>query len=457
MRSLAPVVLALALAPTSTQPSTSDPAALEKVLLEEMRDSHTPGASIAVVSGDQILLLKGLGVASIETGDPVRPDTLFRLGSTTKMFTGLAAAILVGEGRLAFDAPAGRSTPLKSPIAELRLDALLTHTAGLIQEGAANGSHDDDALGARVKGWGEEHVFAPAGDVYSYSSPGYWLAGHLIEAAAGKPFADVVAERILQPAGMTRSTFRPLVAFTYPTAQDHAVRNRVPQVIRPFPDDSSTWPGGSLFSNARELARFTIALMNQGRIDGRQVLPEAAVRELMTRHADSLGGCGYTYGLSECDRGGVRILSHYGFRSGSGSVVAMAPAKRVAVVVLANRAGAIMARTEAAALRMLAGVRDDASDAPAPLSPVAEDRARRLVGTYVNGPDVLTLSLRGSELRYRYGSNANQTVRSAGPDEIVVLDSQGREEQRFVVATGRRTGAQYLSDGTAAFRRTDPR
>jgi CubicO group peptidase (beta-lactamase class C family) len=106
--------------------------------------------------------------------------------------------------------------------------------------------HDDAALGVRVRGWGAEHVFATPSDVYSCSGPGYWLAGYAIEQAAGGWFADVVAERVLAPLGMTRSTFRPLVAMTYPVAQDHRVNPTATTIIRPFPDDVTTWASGHL-------------------------------------------------------------------------------------------------------------------------------------------------------------------------------------------------------------------
>ena len=65
---------------------------LEKVALEELKETNTPGAAVAVVSGDRLVFAKGFGVANIETGAPVTPDTLFRIGSVTKMFT---AAVLV--------------------------------------------------------------------------------------------------------------------------------------------------------------------------------------------------------------------------------------------------------------------------------------------------------------------------------------------------------------------------
>jgi NAD(P)-dependent dehydrogenase (short-subunit alcohol dehydrogenase family) len=139
---------------------------------------------------------RGFGVSSVETGEPVAPATLFRIGSTTKMVTGLTAALLAEEGKLALDAPVGRcARGLDPALAGLTLDQLLTHRGGRVNEAAANGPHDDAALGARVRAWGSEQRFAPPGDVYSYSGPGYWLAGYAIEQAAGGWYADAVRAR----------------------------------------------------------------------------------------------------------------------------------------------------------------------------------------------------------------------------------------------------------------------
>ena len=76
---------------------------LEKVALEELKESNTPGAAVAVVSGDRLVFAKGFGVANIETGAPVTPDTLFRIGSVTKMFTAAVLVTLAENKRMKLD------------------------------------------------------------------------------------------------------------------------------------------------------------------------------------------------------------------------------------------------------------------------------------------------------------------------------------------------------------------
>lgn len=427
-----------------------DTARLEAALVEEMRSMHAPGVAIAIVGGDRIVYEKGFGVASVETREPITPVTLFRIGSATKMLTGLTAVLLARDGTVDLNRPIGRySRGLKEPVARVTLHELLTHTAGITNEAAGSGPHDDAALGERVKGWGAEHVFAPSGDVYSYTGPGYWLAGYAIEQAGGAWFADLVSKRVLEPLGMERSTFRPTMAMTFPLALDHRVDGEQQLLIRPYPDDASTWPSGSLFSSVRELARFTIAVMNGGMLDGKRVFPNDVITTLSTKRSGVPGAsCGYTYGFALCQQGSVWTLGHYGFRVGSGAVVTMAPAERVAVVILANRNGGIFGQTERHVLeQLIPSLRGAGEDNPGRSSqPLAS-----FPGTYVNGTDTLRFVQERDTLWYHYGKDAMAT-RTEG-DGILILDRSGQTVQQFRLVRGTKTGNLYLHDGLNAFRR----
>src|SRR5512144_2867211 len=93
-----------ALAIQEQQPDFSQ---LEKVLLEELKETNTPGATVAIVSGDRVIYAKAFGISNIETGAPMTPDMLFRIGSTTKMFTATALVTLAEEGKLKLDEAIG--------------------------------------------------------------------------------------------------------------------------------------------------------------------------------------------------------------------------------------------------------------------------------------------------------------------------------------------------------------
>lgn len=437
-------------------PATLADSARWRVALErELAATHTPGAAMAVVVGDRVVYQTAVGVRDVETAAPMQPSTLVRVGSVTKMFTGLAAAILADQHRLTLDAPIRQFARGLAPVVGSRsLRTLLSHTAGLINEGAADGAHDDAALGARVRAWDARMIFAPMHDVYSYSSPGFWLAGYVIEQRVGRPYADAVQQLVLAPLQMSRSTFRPTVAMTYPLAQDHQVRGDTARIVRPYPDDVSTWPSGSLFTSATELAHVAIALLNDGRIDGRQALPVSAVRTVLRPVARAAGSdCSYAFGLSRCARGSLSSIGHYGFRGGSGAVFTMLPDVRVAVIILANRGGGIFADTEQAVLSSLAPASADSVAGRADEAVQETPASRRAVtGRYVSGADTLELRTEHDALWYHYGGS-RQAARLAGPDRVLVLDSAGAIAQEFRVVRGARTRERYLHDGLNAYRR----
>src|SRR5690348_3405853 len=140
------------------------------------------------------------------------------------MFTAATLVSLAEEGKIDLKRPVGAYLKdLRPALARVTALQLLSHTAGMIDDAPMFGSHDDPALAANVRSWGDGYAFTAPGRIFSYSNPGYVLAGYLAEVVSGRPFADVVAGRVLRPLGMAHSTFRPTVAMTYPLAQGHSV------------------------------------------------------------------------------------------------------------------------------------------------------------------------------------------------------------------------------------------
>ncbi len=458
-RSSAAALLTLAIASPSVSAQSLD-STIARAVRQEMATTHAPGAAVAIVRDGKLVYAAGFGTTSIEGGPPVTPATLFRIGSITKAITGLTALQLRAAGTLSFTAPIGKvATDVHPSLASLTLNQLLTHTAGLANAASGDGSHDDAALAERVRGWGAEQVLGPPDDLYSYSSTGYWLAAYVMEKATGAYYADLVARHVFAPLGMTRSTLRPLMAFTYPVALDHRVGPELTaRVVRPYPDDASTWAGGSVFSSVEELARLAIALLDSGRIDGQRALPMSVVTAMRTPQAsEGDGPCAYTFGLSRCERSdGVVTLGHYGFRSGSGAVFTLLPEQRAAVIILSNRNGGIFGRTEQVALRELAGrAIADAEPEPASAATQRAGSADDFLGSYVSAGDTLRIARKGEGLVLRYGGS-EQPMRVTGERSIAIVDEEGNPQEQFELVRGKKSGATYLHDGISAFRRVAP-
>jgi CubicO group peptidase (beta-lactamase class C family) len=368
-----------------------DLASIERTLEAELAETRTPGAVLVVVRGEEVLLSKGYGVANVETREPVTPDHLFRLGSTTKLFTAVAVATLAEQGKLDLHLPVGNVVQgLPSFVSSVTAHQLLSHTAGLKDQPADFGLHDESALAAFPRAWGEDYRLAPPGVAYSYSNPGFALAGLLVEEATGKAYADAMKEILFAPLGMERATFRPTEAMTRPLSQGHEVPEEGPiEVVRPFSDDSRQWPNGFLMTTASEMGRFVLAFLNGGRLEGREVLSPAAITRVSKPSSEipydlpDMKHPRYGYGLFLHTEGGVAIAEHVGSMPGFTSILEMAPEERFGVVLLANREGVMFDKTLSAALSSFLQAEAPAAPEPKPI-PMTESERQALVGVYKN-------------------------------------------------------------------------
>jgi CubicO group peptidase (beta-lactamase class C family) len=446
------VLACLLAAPVSAQPAASRFDAIVEIAKRELADTRTPGGAIALIDGDRVVFSAGVGVADVESGVPVRPEMLFRLGSTTKMFTAAALVSLADEKGLALDRPIGSVVPgLHASIAALTPHQLLSHTAGLRDEAPMFGRQDDSALGDGVRAMNAGMLFTSPAAIYSYSNPGYWISGHVIEQLSGKAYADALQERLFAPLGMARSTFRPTLAMTYPIAQGHdATGTSAPTVIRPAANNTATWPAGSLFSNVTDLSRFVIAFMNEGRLDGRDVLKPVVIKKLSSAQAPNPGGAAsYGYGLQLSEAGGVALVSHGGSRAGYGSTISMVPSRRVAAIAVGNRSGSGLPVTTRRAVEMLLGLADGALRPPQPATHAAAG-VDGWAGRYSQGSGT------GIEIAVKEG---RVVVRENGRDQpatplaglrLAVGDAAAPQ---WVLVPGRDGQPEYLFRGGRAFKR----
>jgi CubicO group peptidase (beta-lactamase class C family) len=440
--------VALARQPQSSKPDFGE---LEKVALAELAETNTPGAAVGVVSGDSLVFAKGFGVSNVETGAPVTPDMLFRLGSTTKMFTAAAVVTLAEEGKLKLDEPIGKYAKGLSPkIAGLTAHQLLSHTSGLRDDAQMYGRHDDEALAATARALKDDFLFAAPGKIYSYSNPGYWLAGYLIEAVSGKPYADVLDERLFKPIGMQRTTLRPTMAMTWPLAQGHDVSGRdKPRVVRPFADNAGNWPAGSMFSSVNDLSRFVIAFMNGGRIEGKQVLSPSLIKQLSSPQSDQPGSeWKYGYGLAIGKNRGVRLVEHSGARSGYGSLIKMAPDHHFAVIILVNRTGGSLSKTAEKAMELTLPLEAKVESRPKPVE-MTEAEMARYVGVYGAQPNRYEIAIKDGKLVIKWTDVEAQVSKlgesrfsATGPSQTtefaLVPGADGKAE--FMFLSGRAFG-----------------
>ncbi len=433
--------------PALAQQKPIDFGELDKVALEELKQRNTPGAAIAVIKDGRVIYSKGYGVASVETKAPVTPDMLFRLGSTTKMLTAAALVTLAGAGKLKLDAPIGNYVKgLNQRLAQVTPHQLLSQSAGLRDFAATITSNDDAALGNQARSWKEDVFFTEPGKIYSYSSPGYWLAGLVVEEVGGKPYADAMDELLFKPLGMSRSTLRPSVAMTYPFTAGHRIENNLAVVIRPAFNNTAMWPGGSVYSNVGDLSRFVIALMNEGKLDDRQAMAPLVIEKLPAPHITLPGttDVNYGYGLMSYNYRGVRVVTHGGASTGYGSTIQLAPESKFAVITLTNRSGETLPRARDKAMELTLTLKPREAEETRSTAPLSESEMAAYVGKYIHAPQSWDVTIREGKLWLKHEGGESELKR-VGPDTFAY--GSGAE---LVFARGADGKAEHLFLGMYA-------
>src|SRR6202789_825009 len=178
-----------------------------------LKSGDIAGAVVVVVKDGAVLFEKGYGYSDIAARSPVDPDrTLFRVGSTSKLFTWTAVMQLVEQGKIDLDADVNKYLDLNIPPRDgkpITMRNLMQHTAGFEEQAKGLISSDPEAprFEALLKQWVPERVFAP-GSTPAYSNYGASLAGYIVQRLSGEPFDGYLDKHLFAPLDMQHSSFR---------------------------------------------------------------------------------------------------------------------------------------------------------------------------------------------------------------------------------------------------------
>jgi CubicO group peptidase (beta-lactamase class C family) len=352
----------LALLPACTAPGeTAGPAAATEKVAEvdprfaeltawteaRMEEWSVPGVALAVLEDGEVRHLAGLGVRAwgmptLVSPDPVTPDTLFRVGSISKMVTGALVAEEVVAGRIDLDAPASvllGDIPLAAPgsFDSVTLRQVMSHTSGIESLGLSrtcdpDPAHLAEALGEMSQDWA---MWTPPDELYHYSNNNYALLGLAAERSAGAPF-PTLAQGLFDGAGMTTATYDWVEAYGSEHATGHTMDLSTgrPLSYRGLEERACVvgYPPGGVMASARDVAQQVRVLLNGG--DG-WVSPEAW--ELMTTEGYNRSDTsGYGFGLQSASYQGFPSLTHHGSVGGFFAMVWAVPSEGLGVVVLVN-------------------------------------------------------------------------------------------------------------------------
>lgn len=310
-----------------------------------------PGLSLAVVNGEDVVMVAGYGIADVETRQPVDADTAFYIASATKSFTALAVMQMAGRGEVGLDEPVATwtgSTALPADqAATVTLTDLLSHQSGLGNDAigyrlAFSGQHTPAIL-QTLLGETTLNPDAPRG-TFQYTNTGYNIATTLIEGRFGRSWQALVDEEVLMPAGMAHTTARISAArATGVVANGHLASGPEGASLSPLQKvDETLQSAGGLVSTARDMARWLELQINDGRLDDRQVFPAGLVasshraRAVQDRAFGAYHRDGYGLGWQTGRYGDEVLIHHFGNFSGARAHVSFAPARRLGVVVMVN-------------------------------------------------------------------------------------------------------------------------
>lgn len=321
---------------------------MEKVL----KDWNAPGIGIGVVSGDKLVFARGYGYRDYQKKLPFTPATMVQIASNTKLFTAVAAGMLVDEGKLTWDKPIRESVPqIRFNTDQLNdsvtLRDMLSHRTGVTRHDLLwyKSNLTRAELFDRLRFLEPQEALR---QTFLYNNLMYAAVGQMIELITGKRWEDFVRERILNPLEMKSTGYsigdllkqaEPAVPFT--ERRESSEMRRLPY----YEDTTATAPAGAIVSNIQDLSHWLIALMNDGRYCGKQVLPADVLKatlepamELANTDLDSMGwsellGAAYGMGRRTASYRGHWITYHGGDLPGFHTQVSFLPKEKYGVMV----------------------------------------------------------------------------------------------------------------------------
>ncbi len=357
-------------APTALPPPTLEPtpffpdapakldearlAEFQTYIAETMQWAGVPGLSIAVVQNGEVVFNQGFGVRDLGTGEPVTPQTLMMIASSTKPLTTLMMATVVDDGRMTWDTPVRLVLPTFSVgdpalTGKLTIRHLVCACSGmpsldspLFLSGMSTAEDLIQSLNAiaPVSGLGEQ---------FNYSNQMVAAGGYLAARAAfspgeplGKQYISAMQARVLDPIGMTASTFSvEEVQASGNYALPHGLDLRgvyVPLDLSAEKFVSSVLPAGGLWSNTDDMSRLLITELNQGLApDGKRIVTtENLSRTWEPQVLIEKGGSSYGLGWFIDDYHGMRLIEHSGNSMGFSADLAFLPSAGLGVVILTN-------------------------------------------------------------------------------------------------------------------------
>jgi len=311
----------------------------------EMVDKALNAVSIVLVKDMEILWARGFGVEDLNKSTKADANTVYRVGSVSKLFTDIGIMQLVEKGEVDLDAPITDYLPEFRPRSrfkrEITLRQLMSHRSGLLREPLVGNYFDDDepTLEATVKSIIDSDViYAPESKI-KYSNSAIATVGYVLEKLKGEPFASYLRKNVLLPMGLTHSAFEPLPDITNRLA-DATMWSYDGRVFDAPTFELGMSPAGSMYAPVVDLGQFMKVLFNDGKGPNGPVIKKETLQLMLTSQfndgKDQRHNVGFGIGFSLSEQGGYKRVGHGGAVYGFSTQLYALPEVKLGVAVTSS-------------------------------------------------------------------------------------------------------------------------
>ena len=330
-------------------------AGFDEIVERGLKELNVPGAAVAIVKDDEIILAKGYGFRDVENKIPMTADTLLAIGSASKAFTTFAMGILVDEGKLDWENPVRNYIPwfrLYDTFSSERLTPrdLVTHRSGLPRHDLSWYNNYEATREEFVRRLAHLKPTADLREKFQYNNFMFLTAGYLVEVLTEKKWEDAIRTNVFKPLGMERTNFSVEDSqkdedFALPYRERKGTIEKIP-----FRNISNMGPAGSINSSVNEMSHWLLVHLNGGKFEGKQIIGPQTLQDMHLAHMPT----GETPAIPEvtpADYGlgwfvdtykGHRRVHHGGNIDGFSAKVSMLPKDGVGFVVLVNKNGSAL-------------------------------------------------------------------------------------------------------------------
>ncbi len=418
--------------------------ALRPFIQREMAEKQLPGLSIAIVDDQQIVWSEGFGMADPKAKKPATPETEYRIGSVSKLFTDIGIMQLVERGKLNLDAPITDYLPdfhPKNPFGTpVTLRQLMSHRSGLLREPPVGNYFEtsEPSLAATVHSLNDtELVFAPNTHT-KYSNAAISVVGDVLETYSHQPFAKYLKAAVLDPMGLSHSSFQPEPAIVenLAKAQMWTYDGRVSEAPT---FQLGMAPAGSMYSNVIDLGRFISVLLAHGKTSNGEILKPETLAHMWSPQFPNARGRVFGLGFVVSSMDGHRMVGHGGAIYGFSTTLGLLPDDKLGVVLVATKdsSNAVTDHIGEEALRVLLAHRAGKPLAlPLPTGPVPAEIGRALAGRYASSNDAFDVTyLQGRLDLLKLAGGSQLEFRKRG-DELIEDGLTGYGKKIAAVANG---------------------